>query len=69
MWYRVISSGELIHLNGLTLLGSTFATALAFVVYRESLDVRQLVGIVATLVRVIMLGQRIGVTAADHAVS
>ncbi|MFQ5911742.1 MAG: DMT family transporter [Nitrospinota bacterium] len=56
-WFRLVSRGELIHLNGLTLLTPVFAVALAFLIYREPLSARQLLGIGVTLLGVIWVGR------------
>lgn len=55
-WFRLVSKGELIHLNGLTLLTPAFAVALAFLIYREPLSARQLLGIGVTLLGVLCVG-------------
>jgi len=48
LWYQLVRDGELIPLNGLTLLTPVFALGLALLIYRERLSVPSLAGVAAT---------------------
>jgi drug/metabolite transporter (DMT)-like permease len=48
LWYHLVRDGELIALNGLTLLIPAFALGLALLIYREHLSVPSLAGVAAT---------------------
>jgi len=48
LWYHLIRDGELIPLNGLTLLTPVFALGLALLIYRERLSAPSLAGVAAT---------------------
>ena len=48
LWYHLVREGELIPLNGLTLLTPVFALGLALLISRERLSARSLAGVAAT---------------------
>ena len=52
LWFRLVSTGELIRLNTLTLLTPPLSVALAFAFYREPLSDSQVAGIALTLIGV-----------------
>ena len=56
VWYRLVSEGELIALNGLTLLTPAFSLGFALLIYQERVSALGLVGIAILLVGVAWVG-------------
>ncbi|MBI3015649.1 MAG: EamA family transporter [Candidatus Tectomicrobia bacterium] len=56
LWYRLVHDAELIALNGLTLLTPVFALGLALLIYQEPVSASGLLGIVAVLAGVTLVG-------------
>lgn len=55
MWYRLLKSGSLISLNGLTLLTPTLSVLLAWLLFRERISTESWGGILLTLVGVALV--------------
>jgi len=55
-WFRLVATGDLVPLAGLTLLTPGIALILAFVVYREPVTSLDVVGLLMTLVGVTLVG-------------
>lgn len=55
-WYRLVRDGELIALNGLTLLTPALAVVLALLIYRERISASGVLGITVVLLGVISVG-------------
>lgn len=53
VWYRLVRDGELIALNGLTLLTPALAVVLALLIYRERISASGMLGIAVVLVGVV----------------
>jgi len=56
VWYRLVSRGELISLNGLTLLTPAFALVLALLIFREPVGTLSMTGIAMVLAGVAWVG-------------
>ncbi|MFQ5852167.1 MAG: DMT family transporter [Candidatus Binatia bacterium] len=56
VWYRLVSKGELISLNGLTLLTPAFALVLALLIFREPVSTLSMLGIAMVLGGVAWVG-------------
>ncbi|MFQ5846534.1 MAG: DMT family transporter [Candidatus Methylomirabilales bacterium] len=56
VWYRLVSEGELIALNGLTLLTPAFSLVFALLIYRERVSALGMLGIAIVLVGVAWVG-------------